>query len=483
MTLSRPLVALAAAWSLWIPQTEAYSSLPDDLYAYPKYSIGFLNGLPLPNVTAQHWLAHGLKGGEKEFLEQPWDQNSHGTSRPQITGGETINSDGPVNSHPVSHRLERMRLGLGKEYLCLVPPPDQGNPSFEDPAPPPSHPSKTWNLLQPLTGKCLYHRQGWFTYSYCHNDHVRQFREMTHGHPHPIQGRIPQEDTEWEAYNLGVSPAAKHKGVNDVSRQAEAAAANLELQKAADQRYLVQRWGDGTQCDKTGRKRQIEIQFHCSMSSVDQIMFVKEVSVCNYLIVIHTPRICSEPGFKSQRDSVKAAPIRCRHIVPEDTVHFDRTQLESSVPHSVPPALPILPPAPPIHKDNQGSSGDKKAAGKKSSTLGEDEKQAEFVKVALGALFDAHTQDRALAGKKIRVDVDGDVHELDFTDIGLDSVVRGDVPDMNALQERLAKVLRSAGYDLQGDEWPEESRKGGKGKNDKSKEEAPKREEVRRQEL
>ncbi|KDN49342.1 hypothetical protein RSAG8_02044, partial [Rhizoctonia solani AG-8 WAC10335] len=462
MTMSRPLVALAVAWTLWIRQTEAYSSLPEDLYAYPKYSIGFLNGLPLPNVTAQHWL-DGLKGGEKEFLEQPWDQNSHGTSRPQITGGETINSDGPANSRPTSHRLEHMRLGLGKEYLCLVPPPDQGNPSFEDSAPPPSHPSKTWNLLQPLTGKCLYHRQGWFTYSYCHNDHVRQFREMTHGHPHPIQGRIPQEDTEWEAYNLGVSPASKQKGGNDVSRQAEAAAVNLELQRAADQRYLVQRWGDGTQCDKTGRKRQIEIQFHCSMSSVDQIMFVKEVSVCSYLIVIHTPRICSEPGFKSQRDSVKAAPIRCRHIVPEDTAEFDRTRLESPVPHSIPPALPILPAAPPVQKGTQGGGGDKKAGGKKSSTLGENEKQTEFVKVALGALFDAHTQDRALAGKKIRVDVDGDIHELDFTNLGLDSVVVGDVPDMNALQERLAKVLRTAGYDVQGDEWPEEPRKGWQG--------------------
>ncbi|CAE7200804.1 unnamed protein product [Rhizoctonia solani] len=328
---------------------------------------------------------------------------------------------------------------------------------------------------------------------------------MTHGHPHPIrehyfinltfsflsvwsvpysvEGRIPQEDTEWEAYNLGVSPTAKQKGGNDVSRQAEAAAANLELQRAADQRYLVQRWGDGTQCDKTGRKRQIEIQFHCSMSSVDQIMFVKEVSVCNYLIVIHTPRICSEPGFKSQRDSVKAAPIRCRHIVPEDAVEFDRTQFESTVPHSVPPALPILPAAPPVHKDSQGGSGDKKGREKKSSTLGENEKQSEFVKVALGALFDAHTQDRALAGKKIRVDVDGDIHELDFANIGLDSVAVGDVPDMDALQERLAKVLRSAGYDVQGDEWTEEPRKRGKGKNEKSKEETFKREEVNHQEL
>ncbi|GAB1517186.1 Protein OS-9 [Rhizoctonia solani] len=430
MTLSRPLVSLAVAWSFWIHRVQAYNSLPEDIYAYPKYTIGFLNGLPLPNVTAQQWLAYGLKGGEKEFLEQPWDQNSHGTSRPQITGGETINSDGPANSHPASHRLERMRLGPGKEYLCLIPPPDQGSPSFEDATPPPSHPRLKLTLFV----------------------------------------------DKWEAYNLGVSPAAKLKGGSDVSRQAESAAANLELQRAADQRYLVQRWGDGTQCDKTGRKRQIEIQ----------IMFVKEVSVCNYLIVIHTPRICSEPGFKSQRDSVKAAPIRCRQVVPESTVEFDRTLLESPVPRSVPPVLPILPPAPPIQKETQGNSGDKKAGpggGKKSSTLGEDEKQAEFVKVALGALFNAHTQDRALAGKKVRVDVDGDVHELDFTEVGLDSVATGDVPDMNTLQERLAKALRAAGYDLQADGWPEEPRKGVKGKSDKKSKEDRKREEVNHQEL
>jgi hypothetical protein len=98
MTVSRPLVALAVVCAFWTHKADAYSSLPDDIYAYPKYSIGFLHGLPLPNVTAQHWLAHGLRGGEKEFLEQPWDEGSPGSSRPQITGGETINSD--VRTHP-----------------------------------------------------------------------------------------------------------------------------------------------------------------------------------------------------------------------------------------------------------------------------------------------------------------------------------------------------------------------------------------------
>jgi protein OS-9 len=46
-------------------------SLADDLYAFPKYRVTFLNGLPLLNETAERWLREGLSGGEAEFLDHP----------------------------------------------------------------------------------------------------------------------------------------------------------------------------------------------------------------------------------------------------------------------------------------------------------------------------------------------------------------------------------------------------------------------------
>jgi len=58
---------------------------------------------------------------------------------------------------------------------------------------------------------------------------------------------------------LGVSPSVPQTN-GDVSVSENSVAANLELAKAADQHYLVQRWSDGTLCDKTGRGREIEIQ-------------------------------------------------------------------------------------------------------------------------------------------------------------------------------------------------------------------------------
>ena len=53
-------------------------SLPDDLYAFPKYRVTFLNGLPLLNETAERWLREGLRGGEAEFLDHPtpWQEPS-----------------------------------------------------------------------------------------------------------------------------------------------------------------------------------------------------------------------------------------------------------------------------------------------------------------------------------------------------------------------------------------------------------------------
>lgn len=111
-----------------------------------------------------------------------------------------------------------------------------------------------------------------------------------------------------------------------------ALAQNLEIARGARQRYLVQRWGEGTICDKTGRNREIEVQFHCSTTTTDTIMFVKETSTCKYSLVIHTPRLCSEPGFKSRAEQTEAALIRCRQIVESPSPAADGSLHESAHP-------------------------------------------------------------------------------------------------------------------------------------------------------
>jgi protein OS-9 len=113
--------------------------------------------------------------------------------------------------------------------------------------------------------------------------------------------------------------------------QESARAANLELARGAGSRYLVQRWGDGEICDKTGKPREVEVQvqsthmrvqrfltfaqFHCSMTTTDTIILVREAKTCSYVLVVHTPRLCGEPGFKSRLESRDESYIQCREIV------------------------------------------------------------------------------------------------------------------------------------------------------------------------
>ena len=69
------------------------------------------------------------------------------------------------------------------------------------------------------------------------------------------------------------------------------------------------------------------------MTMTDNIMFVKETKTCNYILVVNTPRLCGEPGFKSPIDQREEALIRCRQVVDATTLaNTDSTLPESDHP-------------------------------------------------------------------------------------------------------------------------------------------------------
>ncbi|KAH9043178.1 hypothetical protein EDB85DRAFT_1913896 [Lactarius pseudohatsudake] len=267
-----------------------FQSLPDDLYAFPKYR----NSSTIPTQWQDPPPFKHIDAGD-------------GITQAQVKSTQ-------------DHTIELMKMGPRDTYLCFIPPSPKQEPQPPEETITEVAASHSWSLLQPLDGTCLYHRQGWFTYAYCHNSHVRQFREMIHQRP-MAPGKVYEieEDPDWEAYDLGRAPETG-SGVDLSQADYSAVSANLELARGAGSRYLLQRWGDGTMCDKTGKRREIEVQFHCSMTMTDTIMFVKETRTCHYILVINTPRLCGEPGFKSRVDHHEEALIRCRQVVDAATL-------------------------------------------------------------------------------------------------------------------------------------------------------------------
>ncbi|KAF8797944.1 hypothetical protein BYT27DRAFT_7178207 [Phlegmacium glaucopus] len=411
-------------------------SLPDDTYAFPKFRVAFLNSLPVLNETAERWLKDGLSGGELEFLDKPWrDTDWRSSSQPKEIGpGEphdhtpiTTTHDLPPTLSSANYTLEHMKMGPRDSYICLIPKPLDTIPSFtDDDLDTDVTPARSWSLLQPLTGTCLYYRQGWFTYSYCHNDEIRQFKEIIPSQVRFTGSYKPEEDREWESYTLGRAPANSEPGVDLTVAEQNARAANLELARSAGSRYLVQRWGDGTICDKTGKSREVEVQFHCSMVMTDNILFVKETKTCSYVLVVQTPRLCGEPGFKSRRDAGEEAEIRCREIVDGKTER--KVDLPTADhPLKVPPRKTVLPPPPTTFKNDNDPSG---------SITAKDKIFNELLRKTLETLMASQNGgERSTLGGK-----DGEVI-IELTEDSME--------DMTMESERLVNALRAAGYDVQ----------------------------------
>lgn len=132
------------------------STLPEDVHAFPKYKIQFLNGRPVLNDTAQRWLQNGIND-ESEFLGLQKPPTPSQTPRKTIEGGfddVLASQNNPTASASPAPALQQMRLGAS-EFICLLLPPPAIPPSLEETQQMPQA-SHTWELLQPLEGSCLY---------------------------------------------------------------------------------------------------------------------------------------------------------------------------------------------------------------------------------------------------------------------------------------------------------------------------------------
>ncbi|KAF7338364.1 PRKCSH domain-containing protein [Mycena venus] len=462
-------------------------ALPDDPAAFPKYKVDFLNHLPLANDTAQRWLAHGLRGGVREFLDQPWDDSWH---PPALGNGDQATfgvADEDVSlasapDAPDDYSLEYLKMGPN-HYLCIIPKPLEQPPPDDDPDDEPT-PAHSWSLLLPLEGTCLYLRQGWFTYSYCHgrDGEIRQFRELIQARPlsagkhirvnpsrgslstrfYSIQAPIAQKKIlmQWEAYTLGRAPTTPEPGADLTVAQQNALAANLELARNAGSRYLVQRWGDGTLCDKTGKPREVEVQvrlqttgahmvphqcahvplvplFHDNAGRDCVCQGEQDMLVCP--LVVHTPRLCGEPGFTT-KDAGEQASISCREVIAgklpdrSDAVFLP----DADHPLQKPRRKPKLPLPPPPGKDS--TKKDDGMGGKFSGGL---RKALDMIKeLQLGASGDIEMLE----------DGDGNIIIQYLEEVPVDG--EGNVFDQEAAEaaahDRIAAILREANLNIKG---------------------------------
>lgn len=239
---------------------------------------------------------------------------------------------------------EEMKLD-GLRYLCNIPRVDNGNTTTTESSDAENDAARDkaqeeekkekerkevaratdrgLKLLQEMEGNCMYYVSGWWSYSFCYKNQVKQF----HARSGPgVPNYPPLEDQNSLSFVLGKFEHDDDEEVDSSSssrHEAPEKTNTAELQTKGESRYLVQKLGGGTICDLTGAERKVEVQFHCHPQSSDRIGWIKEITTCSYLMVIYTPRLCHDVAFQlPQPEDIHA--IQCREILaPEEVEDFE----------------------------------------------------------------------------------------------------------------------------------------------------------------
>jgi protein OS-9 len=212
----------------------------DDLLAFPQYEILWQEDAPVSKEYAQRRLS-----STRLSIHTSSSASDTDLAEPSIAFEDAA-----------SLRYELM-VRKDQAYLCSLPiaPPESADTSKS---------SKTakeeeqelalatkrgWDLLKGMEGSCLYLISGYWSYSFCYNQGVRQFHQLPPGRNVPVYP--PVEDKTESAYILGKF---------DESGKDEPTESGLKLAGSGHSRYLTRKLSGGTKCDLTGDERSIEVQ-------------------------------------------------------------------------------------------------------------------------------------------------------------------------------------------------------------------------------
>ncbi|KAI9891656.1 MAG: Protein OS-9 [Vezdaea aestivalis] len=304
----------------------------DDLLAFPQYSISF---------SSEYMLDIHVSS-----LISPSPSPSSSTSDSDLSDLSDLSHPPPPNSPSPSPSISSHHLLQlhSLPYLCSIPaaPPPPTPPSSAEAAASSAaeahelaraH-SHGWDLLSDMQGRCLYFISGYWSYEFCYGDIVRQFHQLPPGKDVPLFP--PVRDPSAPSFILGralPAPSTKQSASKEITPPDPSSSLppGASLHTKGDSRYLSQTFPSGTECDLTGRPRKVEVQFHCHPAQTDRIGWIKEVTTCTYLLVVHTARLCSDAAFIPPRDN-QANAISCRRILTTEQATAETEQTVDSPP-------------------------------------------------------------------------------------------------------------------------------------------------------
>jgi protein OS-9 len=178
------------------------------------------------------------------------------------------------------------------------------------------------------------------------------------------------------------------------------------------------------------------------MTTTDAIILVREAKTCSYVLVVHTPRLCGEPGFKSRLESRDESYIRCREIVEsiEPSTNAENPLTETDRPlNKMSPRQPLLtvPSRPPTNPPA--------GSGKGQAQPDYNERLRKMLEAVLG-----NKGDGEFIVEQFNIGQEDLVFQVDLSDLAA-----GEQTDQHprhvGTHPSLLEALRAAGIDVKGE--------------------------------
>lgn len=152
---------------------------------------------------------------------------------------------------------------------------------------------------------CAYRLESYWTYELCHGKHLRQYHEEREGKSIKVQEYYLGKFTK-DMYDALVVDYEKDVA-NGITRHPP-----TKKIEGLNMPYHEILMTDGTICDLNQQPRRTRVLYVCYPAGKNEIYSLKEVSTCEYEVVVLTSVLCSHPSYKPEES--KEHSVACRPV-------------------------------------------------------------------------------------------------------------------------------------------------------------------------
>jgi len=267
---------------LWTTSITAYYDIDDSLL----YKIEFPGPKKAPKVSTEESSSPGAVGpGSENFVGDA----SIGSGLPELSEDdlETVVVTSVDN----------------EKYRCTLPKvkSDDGSNSADYTG------LSVLGLLEKMFTQqtCAYRLESYWTYELCHGKHLRQYHEERDGKSIKVQEYYLGKFTK-EMYDSLVVDFDKDVA-NGITRHPP-----TKKIEGLNMPYHEILMTDGTLCDLNQQPRRTRVLYVCYPAGKNEVYSLKEVSTCEYEVVVLTNALCSHPSYKPEES--KEHSVTCRPV-------------------------------------------------------------------------------------------------------------------------------------------------------------------------